>query len=421
MRNNLRKKFVCAIIMTVILMAYLTGCGLDSKVNAYLEQGEECLANKDYSGAMEAYQAAIDLDMQSVKAHLGLLQSMIQAQSSYAELYSVITDTINVSKELAASEEGLTEEQEKDLQDYYRLAADTMESDDMNVSMEILETGIHIFGPDSAVANDYKDNVRQLVDHYLEGNNFSKAGEYASILERVLPNDDTSKSTAAEVQERQNAEQAYVDVLLRAVDLIEASDWQGLADLEETEDALALAEKIGDVGNYSYMFDGGSDGMSIGYYSMEGCECNEWYYGSMTNGQRDGDGGWYWASNHTKGLYIDNYVGQWANDMPNGAGHRYVNSYGTVVKDDDITVKDGLLHGTFTHVFTRDNGESYESTYTVIDGVYQEVEVEDWLKEKINEGKYVFCVVYYDVDGVTSASYMTCTEGTREEIAHFGD
>lgn len=419
MRNKLGKKYAFAIITTVVLMVYLTGCESNSKLNSYLDQGEERITNGDYTGAMEAYQAAIDLDVQSIKAHLGMLQSMLKAQSSYTELYNAITVTINAAKEMAASENGITEEQRKDIQDYFQLAADTMKNMDVDVSLEILEAGIEVLGPDSAVANDYKDNIQQLVDRYLKGNNFSKAREYASRLEKALPEDSAVKSTVAEVQEQYDLGQPYVDVLLRAVDLIEASDWQGLADLAETEEALALAEKIGDVGNYTYMFDGGSDGMSIGYYSMEGCECNEWYYGNLANGQRDGDGGWYWAKNDSEGLYIDNYVGQWVNDMPNGAGHAYLNINGSVYKDEDITVKDGLVHGTFTHVFTLESGESYESTYTVVDGIYQEVEIEDWLKEYVAEGKYVFCVVYYDVDGGRNASYLTCFEDSCEGVAHY--
>lgn len=420
MKSKLGRKQIGAIIATVILMVCMTGCGVSSKVNAYLEQGEAYIASGDYTGAMEAYQAAIDLDMYSVKAHMGLLQSMLQAHSSYEEIYGVINTAVAATQEMTSSENELTEEQMQDIQDYYQSAAAVLAEEDIDASLEIMETGTDILGPNSVIANDYKDKVQQLVEHYLEGNNFEKAREYASRMEKTLPEDNVVKSTSAEVQERYDAEQAYVDVLLKAAELIESSKWQELADFSETEEVMALAEKIGDVGNYNYVFDGGNDGLAIGLYSMEGCECNEWYYGNLTDGQRDGEGGWYWAKNDPEGLYIDNYVGKWADDIPNGSGHSYIFSYGEILTDDDITVKNGLIDGMFTHEFNASNGKTYKSTYTVVDGIYQEVEIEDWLEEYIPEDRYVFCVVYYMMDGARRASYLTTYDGAiREGVAHF--
>lgn len=410
------------IIIGAALVACLTGCGEDHKLNKYLERGEAYIASGNFEDAIEAYQAAIDLDQQSVKAHMGLLQAMVQAQSSNEELYDAIFEAIADTRSMAASENELTEEQKKDIQDYYQTAVEVMEGFTES-ELRIMEAGIKVLGVDSAIADDYKDKVQQEIDKYLEWNHLTEAGEFASRLEETLPEDDEVRATVAKVQEKTDAEQAYVDVLLKAAELINAEDWQALADLTETEDALDLTEKIGDVGNYSYVFDvleGGKYRKVIGYYSMEGCNCNEWYYGWTTDGRREGNGGWYWAKNDSNGLYVDNYVGEWLNDMPNGTGHMYLFSNETVIKDEDVLVKDGLLNGTFTHVFTLKNGESYEGSYTVVDGIYQEVEVEDWLVKYIDENKYVFCVVYYDVDGVQNASYLTKPNGSsREGVAHF--
>lgn len=422
MKNKPIKKRIGTIMIGAVLVACLTGCGEDRKLNKYIESGEAYIASGNFKDAIEAYQSAIDLDMQSLKAHMGLLQAMVQAQSSYEEIYDAIFEAIADTRSMTASENGLTEEQKKDIQDYYQTAVEVMDGFTES-QLRIMEAGIKVLGSDSAIADDYKDKVQQEIDNYLERNHFTEAGELASRLKETLPEDDEVKATAAETQKRYDEEQPYVDVLLKAAELIDAENWQALADLAETEEALALAEKIGDVGNYSYVFDilaGENYRKVIGYYSMEGCDCNEWYYGWTTDGQREGNGGWYWAKNESNGLYVDNYVGEWLNDMPNGTGHMYFFSNEAVIKDEDVFVKDGLSNGTFTHVFNLQNGESYEGSYTVVDGIYQAVEVEDWLAKYIDENKYVFCIVYYDVDGVRNASYLSIPNGSaREGVAHF--
>lgn len=419
MRNKSMTKKISTIMIGAALVACLTGCGEERKLNKYLERGEAYTASGNFEEAIEAYQAAIDLDLQSVKAHMGLLQAMVQAQSSYEELYDTIFDAIAATQSMAASENELTEEQKKDIQDYYRSAVEVMEGFTES-ELRIMEGGVKVLGVDSAVADDYKDKVQQEINRYLEWNHLTEAGEFASRLEETLPEDDEVKVTVAKVQEKCGAEQAYVDVLLKAAELIDAEDWQALADFAETEEALALAEMIGDVGNYTYVFDvleGGKYRKVVGYYSMEGCDCNEWYYGWTTDGKREGNGGWYWAQNYSKGLYVDNYVGEWLNDMPNGTGHRYCNSYGNVLEDKEITVKNGKYDGVFTTEYVDVNGVTYVGTYTIVEGVYQEVEVEDWIS--VAEGKIAICVVYYELEDGRHAFSSSVPEDAVEAVAHF--
>lgn len=392
------------LIITTALVFTLAGCGEAGKVVKQIELGNYYSEQGDYASAITAFETALSIDQYSIEGYQGLIQAMVNGGSSQDEINAKVQDAIAATKELAAQENGLTEEQKAAVEDFYLAAADSLTGENRQ---ETLNAGSEILGSDSTVSDKYIEEMKELIQKYQDGKNFEAAKEYADKLASALPDSEAAKDLISQVETQYNEEQKYVDTLLKAQRFIEAQDWQGLADFSETEEVTALAEKIGDVGNYTYLAEGSNSGMGIGYYSMEGCDCNEWYYGNLVDGKREGQGGWYWAKNDDAGLYVDNYVGNWENDSPNGAGHWYIYMYDHVSEDKDITVVNGLLDGTYTEEFVTESGIHLTGTLTLVQGKYQSVELEDWLKEYLNEGEIAICVIpYTETDGKESVYWL---------------
>ena len=418
MRKRINKILVLGLTlaMTVGMMA----CGANAKVAKQITLGGEYLVEGDFVAAIDAYEAAIDLDKYEISAYTGLVTAMAGDQRGSDEIKAVAEEVSVVLAELSDSKQGITDEKKEAAESFYNMAANVV-SADLNEQVEVLKMGVDVLGEDSGLANTYEEKAKELVDYYLAGNNLEEAKQFADELAETLPSNTENEELAEEVTEKAEAEQGLVDILMIAYEHIQANDWQALADFSGSEELAIIKEKVGDVGNYIYIFGGGTSGLGIGYYSMEGCSCDEWYMGEYIDGIRSGNGGWYWALNNDDGLYIDIYDGTWADDAPNGSGHRYVERGGRVICDETVPVKNGLYHGTFVEEETASDGYAYTVTYEVVDGKYAEVELKDWLKEKLPEGNYAYAVTYRELDDGRETAYWRYTtyDAALNGIAHF--
>ena len=418
MRKRLNRMMALglALTMTIGMMA----CGTEAEVSKQITLGGESLVAGDYLAAVVAYKSAIDLDKYEIEAYKGLVTAMVGDQRDSEEIKEVAEEVTDILSELNDSKQGITDEKKESAVGFYKLVSNALATD-LNGQVEVLKMGVDVLGEDSNLSGVYEEKAKELVDHYLAGNNLEEAKQFAEELVQTIPSNTENEELAKEVAQKAEEEQALVDILMTAQEYILAKDWQALADFSGSDELAIIKEKIGDVGNYTYVFGGGTTGIGIGYYSMEGCNCDEWYVGEYIDGLRSGNGGWYWAMNNASGLYIDNYEGAWSDDKPNGSGYRYVESSGKIYEDKNVTVKNGLYDGIFIENKVTEDGYEYTVEYQIVDGKFVEVEVEDWLKENLPEGHYPYYAVYRTLDNGGETAYWAYVsyDAQLQGIAHF--
>ena len=405
-------------VMTTML-AGLTACSPEAKYEKQLELGTESLHAGDYETAITAFETAITLNNSSLEGYAGLVAAMNLQDTDPEEMKELVKDVNDVIRKMHDSESGMTEEEVSLAEEIYLEAANAVNTNPES-ELEILENGITALGEESEIAQVYIQKAENLIEQYLAEQKLEEAAIQAEKLAETLPSDTETLEYTSAVAEEVSAQQELVGLLMKAVDLIEENDWQALADYTESDELTVLKEKIGDAGGYTYVIGGGDTGTGIGYYSFEGCECDQWYYGEYVDGLRSGEGGWYWTANYSRGLYIETYEGEWSNDAPNGSGYKYY-EYGDYVEESEITVSDGLTTGTYTHEFTDSKtGETYVATYEAVEGQYVEVEVEDWVSDDIPEDMYCYCIVYIDrPDGSQTAMWLHTYYDSKYGISHF--
>ena len=412
----MKKRIYTFLIIMATVTFGLTGCMTEMKVERQLALGASNLEQGNYDEAITAYEEAIALDKYEIAGYEGIVTAMAEDGRGSDEIVGVVLGATSAMEEMNAQEEGMSEEEKAAAENFYMQAAEAVKGD-TEAELTILESGVGVLGEESQLADSYETKVEELVDHYLEGNNLEEAKQYADQLATTLPSNEEAQEMATTVTEKAEAEQELVDILMIAYEHIQNEDWDALADFSSSEELAVIKEKVGDVGNYTYVFGGGNTGTGIGYYSMEGCECDEWYVGDYVDGKRSGNGGWYWSMKNENGdLYVENYEGDWVDDVPNGKGHLYRIQDG-LTTDTDVTVMNGLYDGTITYPLVYE-GEVYYGTYDVVEGKFVEVQPEEWLIPYINleEGWYIVDVEYFDDGGAT---WKIAHEEQLDGVAHF--
>lgn len=260
-------------------------------------------------------------------------------------------------------------------------------------------------------------------DKYVEGNNYEAAKESMKKALEQTPKDKELQAASEELDKKAEEMNAYSKTMEAAITAIEADDAQALNDLQESDAGIALAEMIGDAGSYVYIPEGGTTGKGIGYYSFEGCDCDEWYYGDYKDGVREGNGTWYFVSNDMGdgNLYKEVYTGEWSGDKPNGTGHQYIASGDTVHTDQDFTVKDGLFYGTYQITDTLEDGTQVSGSYTLTDGKYQTISDEELIANSfaVPTDPHLAIAFLYDGSGAIRSCTMVYAQDVTEGVAHF--
>lgn len=215
-------------------------------------------------------------------------------------------------------------------------------------------------------------------DNFAAGNNYEAAQASMKKALEKTPKDKELQEASDSLDKKAKENAGYSKTLQAAITAIEADDAQALMDLQNSEEGQALVELIGEAGTYFYMPEGGTTGKGIGYYGFEGCACNQWYYGDITDGKREGNGIWYYVSTDTVdgSLYKEVYNGQWSGDKPNGTGHQS-EPKGIVYTEQDFQVADGLFSGTYPITDTLEDGTAINGTYTLLNGKYAAISDEE--------------------------------------------
>ena len=260
-------------------------------------------------------------------------------------------------------------------------------------------------------------------DKYAEGNNYEAAQKSMKKALEQTPKDEELLKASEKLDKKAEEMNAYSKTMEAAITAIEADDANALNELQNSDAGKALAEMIGNEGNYVYIPEGSKTGKGIGYYSFADCECNEWYYGDYKDGIREGNGIWYYVNSDMNGgaLYKEVYNGQWSADKPNGTGHQYIASGDTVHTDQDYTVKDGLFYGTYPVNDTLEDGTAVTGNYTLADGKYQTISDEELIANSfaVPAEPHLAIAFLYDASGAIRSCTMVYAQDVTEGVAHF--
>lgn len=260
-------------------------------------------------------------------------------------------------------------------------------------------------------------------EKYVEGNNYEAAQASMKKALEQTPKDKELKAASEELNTKAKEMKSYSKTMKAALTAIEADDAQALLDLQESDAGKALAKKIGDKGSYIYMPDGGKSGKGIGFYSFEGCDCDQWYYGDFKDAVREGKGIWYFVNNNEEDgkLYKEVYTGEWSKDKPNGTGHQYIASGDTVHTDQDFTVKNGLFYGTYQINDKLEDGTDVTGSYTLDKGKYKVISDEELTANNfaVPTDPHLAIAFLCDAEGNIRSCTMIYAEDVTEGVAHF--
>ena len=228
---------------------------------------------------------------------------------------------------------------------------------------------------------------------------------------------------AVEEENRKAAEDPY-HVLMEAVRLaIEADDAATLHDLQQSEEAKALAASVRDGEHYIYLPDGGDSGKGIGYYTFPECSCKQWYYGDYRDGQREGKGIWYYVSNNTEdgSLYKEVYDGDWKKDAPNGKGRQVIALGDKVDTNKKFKVKNGLFYGTYKIKDKLEDGTVVRGKYKLKKGKYVTISDEELEANHFAVPKepHLAIAFLYNDEGAVKSCCMVYAKDVTKGVKHF--
>ena len=409
---------------------WLTQYAKEVKIEKTLTKAMTSMEAGDYITAITAYEEVIALDKYEISAYAGCVNSMVKNSDEGENVRDILNRLAAVLKELEGTEMALSEENKTEAENIYIQAVSAFDGD-VEAELEVLQSGIKIFGEESQLVAIYETKISDLINEQLEKSNYSRANQYLALLRRTVPSSTKKKelkslitgkvTEAKEAAETKAKEERFTQLIKNARKYIENKDWQALAELTVSSDIELLKEKMGEEEEYIYFIDGETTGLGIGYYLKNEWSTASWYLGDYVDGVRSGNGGWYTAYLTTSGVSLDMYEGGWKYDAPNGSGIDRQEKNGRVTYNENVTVKNGRYHGTFTGTGTdKTDGYVYSYTYQINEGRYVEVEVADWIKEDVKAGYYPYFVVYREMEnGATKGYYGTVPKGRIDSIYRF--
>lgn len=267
------------------------------------------------------------------------------------------------------------------------------------------------------------EKYRAKAEAYMEGNEYGKAQKAMEQALEQTPEDEELLAAAENLNQKAEEMKGYNETMEAAKEAIEADDAAALDKLQESQEGQALVELAKETGSYIYLPEGGDTGTGIGFYTFDGCDCDQWYYGDYKEGKREGEGTWYYASSHTedKSLYKEVYTGQWSGDAPNGKGHQLVVLGDTVDTDQDFKVKNGLFYGTYKIKDTLEDGTKVSGKYKLKKGKYvtisdEELEANNFV---VPDQPHLAIAFLYNKEGEIKSCTMVYAEDTTKGVKHF--
>lgn len=235
--------------------------------------------------------------------------------------------------------------------------------------------------------------------------------------------DEESKETAGKKSQDDEKRNLYRPLMEAAIEAIEADDAQALYDLQNGEEAKALAATVRNGEHFIYYLGEEESGKGIGFYTFEKCSCKQWYYGDYRDGIRQGRGIWYYVSSSTEdgSLYKEVYNGDWKEDAPNGKGRQLTALGGNVDTNKKYKVKNGLFYGTYKIKDKLEDGTVVRGKYRLKKGKYVTISDEELEANNfaVPEEPHLAIAFLYNKAGELKSCSMVYAEDVTRGVKHF--
>ena len=208
---------------------------------------------------------------------------------------------------------------------------------------------------DYAEAQKQKDNMSGLsgetvsiepVEEQPDEHEVSETTETVEESEPVAA--DRGKNAVvvdAEDEDEDNVAYSKEYILNEAYPYFESNNHAAIWDLAHLKRYVKLSSELKDTNTFYYKGDVNSDGKPDGK-GLAIYEDNSYYYGDWSNGIRSGGGRWFRfyinevSKRNALGIYTSHsYVGEWADDLPNGEGAEHFDVDTTKIKGNERIIQ----------------------------------------------------------------------------------
>lgn len=419
-KKKSKGKIALIVVIAVLLVAGILGGTCiylynrpEKKVSRFLESADEFYKAGNYEDALDEYNNALDIDSECIEAIVGGINcyEFMDDQEGYENFYSASVDTVS------GLSSNVIEKNKEDIIDIYCAAA-SVYSDDLDTRLRVLNEGYTVTGESEEVRtlltegyveqaeicngnsdldgeiNAYKSALsydpeceaaltglsivlNEEISYLIDNNCLDDAETYIDEYE----NSGYDLSSVnfelyrTQIEDKRAMAELIDSVMSQALSLLASKDYDGMYDLDGTDDANTVAGTVEDYMIYTPEgdIDNSYTGTAVGLYIFE-YGGYAFYYGEYDNGIRTGTGTYFMKESY-QGAY-DVFEGQWADDMPNGEGTftAIAIEYQDGTMDKVITgnftegYQDGNMTGTLTY-----DGNTYTGTWTAENGKASDV------------------------------------------------
>lgn len=424
MKKYFLKKYCgFAVVVVGIMVAVSIGAGIYNipvnRLQRQLDLGYKYLEEQQYEEACIAFEQAIAIDECCVEAYANGIKAYqsVGDKENLKVIYDRAVDMLDALDEVIIAENMVY------VVDIY-LTVDAVYGGDKEKISQILEEGYRLTGENTDIRN-------MLVKNYIEvAKEGSGKGDYEgslTVYDRLLELDSTNEVVISDLCVCLNQ---YLDILMEAkryeeirvlaekyktiavnvdfafiltslveleridaenrsfmqkvYDLMEAEDYEGLCEIDGSEEAIAFVERME---NDCYIFFPDNNfslsGVGAAIYKND----NFFYYGNFEEGIRKGFGILLYGNGEYEGYHL--FTGMWDMDMPNGEGieEHYVYDYKSNSISGEFTheihkgiLTNGIWEGQVDVKLVR-NGEVYDLSFYAEDGIP--------LEDKVGEAMFI--------------------------------
>lgn len=265
--------------------------------------------------------------------------------------------------------------------------------------------------------------AQQRTEHDAEKIVSDDTAEAINQEQEQTPKDKESQETAGKAVRDDEKGNLYRPLMEAVIEAIEADDAQALYNLQNGEEAKALAAAVRNGEHYIYFPKGEESGKGVGFYTFEECSCKQWYYGDYRDGKREGKGIWYYVSSSTEdgSLYKEVYNGDWKEDAPNGKGRQITVLGGNVETNKKYKVKNGLFYGTYHIKDKLEDGTVVRGEYKLKKGKYVTISDEELEANNfaVPEEPHLAIAFLYNKAGELKSCSMVYANDITKGVKHF--
>lgn len=414
-KKKSKGKIALIVIIAVLMVAGIVGGTCiylynrpEKKVSRFLESGDELYKAGNYEAALEEYNNALKIDNECIAAIVGKINcyELLDDQEGYENFYSSSLDTIS------GLSSDIIEDNEENIV-YIYCAAASVYADDTDTRLQVLDDGYTLTGgsedirtlltegyvEQAEICNSNSDLDGELTayksalsydpecEDALRGLSIALNEEISYLIDNNCLDDaeayiDEYENSGydlssvnfelyrTQLEDKKELVELIYSVMSQAMDLLASKDYDGMYDLDGTDDADTVAGTVEDYMIYTPEgdIDNNYTGTAVGMYIFEYAGYYggyAFYYGEYENGIRTGTGTYFMRESYN-GAY-DVFEGQWADDMPNGEGTytSIATEYEDGTMDKVITgnYTDGYQDGTMTGILTYEDN-TYTGTWT---------------------------------------------------------